>query len=104
MFLIVVDRKRRKRAAQVVKYEVSAEAQPPLQDAISTRVVGKVLETLAIEIVEAVKTQVKQMRGVGVGVRRTIVRRHHLHLGARLGNTIDLGHHSQDIRLVLKKV
>src|SRR5580704_13325556 len=104
MLLVKTDGDRSEHTPQVVEEQVSAKGEPPLQDAKAAGAVREIVEAGALEIVEAVKAQVEEMGGIGIGVGRTVVWGHDDDFGARLRDPVHFRHHAENVGLVLQKM
>ena len=104
MFLIEVHRDCTDHSSEIIEQEISTECQPPFQDEKTPSIICEVLERTLYEIIEAVVTEVVEVRGVGEGIRRAVVWSYRDHFGARFGDPVDFGHDAEYVRLMLQKM
>lgn len=104
MFFIEINRDGRKHAPQVIEKQVAPESQPSFEDAKPSRPIREILERVLDEIVKTVKAKVVNVGGVGIRVRRAVVRCCNDNFGSGLGDPMHLGHSAQDVRLVFEKM
>src|SRR5215469_2746026 len=75
VLLVKIHRDARAESPRVIQKQVAAESQPPLQYAKPAETVGEIPEGVSEEVIEAVEAEVKAVRRVSVGIRRTVMRR-----------------------------
>ncbi len=97
-------RKPGNQAAEAVQQKVAAEGEASLKDVESAGVIGKVFKTFMGKIVKAVETQVLDVRGVGVRIRRAVMRRDDPNLCAGACDATDFRHNAHRVRLVFEKM
>ncbi len=104
MLLIKIHGDSREQSAESIQNQIAAKAEPTLQQAETTGVVSEILKARPGAVIQAVKAQVMEMGGIGIRVRRTVVRGYNVNLGTNPPNAVDFGHDAQNVRLVLKKM
>jgi hypothetical protein len=104
MFFIEFHRHPRTEAAQIVEEHVAAKGQVPIENPIAAGAIGKVFEDVPYEIVEAVKTEMKVMSGIGVRIDGAEMGCSHNHFSIGLRHSMNLRHGAKDVRLMLDEM
>jgi hypothetical protein len=104
MLFIKIRGNRSEQLAPPVQHKIASEAHSAFQDLEAASVVGEVLKAVASEVVKAMPSKMMKMGGIGIRVRRAVMRGDDNHLRPGFADAVDFRHYAQDVRLVLEKM